>query len=165
MFRLAALLLLVPAVALADITGPARVIDGDTLEVAGQRIRLHGIDAPETRQTCKAGGVTWHCGERASLALFGEIGRNQVRCEEKDRDRYGRVVAVCYAGGTNLNRWMVREGWAVAYRRFFNGYIPAENEARTAERNLWRGEFVMPWEWRRGKRLGDQEEVAPRPEI
>ena len=62
-------------------------------------------------------------------------------------------MAICYAGGTNLNRWVVREGWAVAYRRFINGYFAAENEARIAERNLWRGEFVMPWHWRRGRRL------------
>ena len=154
-------LLLTAAPAMADITGPARVVDGDTLEVAGQRIRLHGIDAPEAKQTCKAGGVTWRCGERASLALFGKIGRSEVRCKELYRDRYKRVVAICYAGSDDLGRWMVREGWAVAYRRFFDGYIAAENEARSEERNLWRGEFVMPWEWRKGKRLGDPDEAAP----
>jgi endonuclease YncB( thermonuclease family) len=161
MLRLIAVLLLIAPAALADINGPVRVIDGDTLEVADQRIRLHGIDAPERGQTCKASGVTWRCGERATLALFGKIGRNQVRCEVKYRDRYRRDVATCYAGGDDLGRWMVREGWAVADRLFSDGYIAVENEARAAGRNLWRGAFVMPWHWRRGKRLGDPEEAAP----
>ena len=160
MLRLAALLLLIPSIALADITGPARVIDGDTLEIAGQRIRLHGIDAPETAQTCKAEGLTWRCGERATLALFGKIGRNQVRCEEMDRDRYGRIVAICYASGDDLGRWMVREGWAVAYRRYSRDYVFDERLARKRRLNLWRGDFVMPWEWRRGKRLGGPHEAS-----
>jgi endonuclease YncB( thermonuclease family) len=152
MLRLAALLLLIPTVALADVEGPARVIDGDSLEVDGRQIRLYGIDAPEHDQTCKAEGLTWLRGERASLALFGKIGRNPVRCEERDRDKYGRIVSICFAAGEDVNRWMVREGWAVAYRRFTDRYVSAENEARAAGRNLWRGEFVMPWDWRRGKR-------------
>lgn len=153
MLRLAALLCLIPGIALADITGPARVIDGDSLEVAGEHIRLHGIDAPEAAQTCKAGGITWHCGERASLALFGKMGRNKVRCEELYRDRDKRVVAICYSRGEDLGRWMVREGWAVASRRHSERYVGAEAKARGARRNLWRGDFVMPWDWRKGKRL------------
>lgn len=165
MLRLAALLVLIPTIALADITGSARVVDGDTLEIAGQRIRLHGIDAPEIRQTCKAGGVTWRCGERATLALFGRIGRNEVRCKELYRDRYRRVLAICYADGDDLGRWMVREGWAVASRRHSDRYITAESEARAAGRNLWRGRFILPWDWRRGKRLGDPDEAAPGAEI
>ena len=160
MLRLAVLLLLIPTVALADIEGPARVIDGDTIEVAGQRIRLHGIDAPEAKQTCKAEGLTWRCGERATLALFGKIGRSQVRCKELYRDRYKRVVAICYAGSDDLGRWMVREGWALAYRRYSRDYVFDERLAREGRLNMWRGSFVPPWEWRRGKRLGEPEEQA-----
>jgi endonuclease YncB( thermonuclease family) len=135
-----------------DVEGTARVIDGDSLEVDGQQIRLYGIDAPEHDQTCRAQGLTWRCGERASLALFGKIGRNEVRCEERDRDKYGRIVSICFVAGEDVNRWMVREGWAVAYRRFTDRYVADEDKARAAGLNLWRGEFVMPWEWRRGKR-------------
>ena len=101
-------------------TGPARVIDGDTLDVGGVRIRLHGIDAPESEQICRAGGKRWSCGREAARALAGRIGGRPVGCQERDRDRYGRVVAACSASGVDLNAWMVAEGWAFAYRRYSN---------------------------------------------
>jgi len=107
--------------ALADITGKPRVIDGDTLEIAGERIRLHGIDAPENGQECIGGGKRWHCGMEAASALAFKIARNWVTCQGEDRDRYGRVLAVCYAGGVGgpeLDAWPVSEGWALAYRRY-----------------------------------------------
>ncbi len=102
--------LLWPVVVLADITGKPRIIDGDTLEIAGERIRLHGIDAPESGQTCVADGKRWHCGVEASSALAFKIARGWVTCQGEDRDRYGRVIAVCYAGGVGgpeLNAWLV----------------------------------------------------------
>ena len=135
-------------------TGPARVIDGDTLDVGGVRIRLHGIDAPESKQSCQAGGKRWSCGREATRALRGRIGGRSVSCQEHDRDRYGRVVAVCSASGTDLNAWMVAEGWAFAYRRYSNAYVAQESGARTARRGLWRGDVIPPWDWRKGKRLG-----------
>ena len=106
--------LLWPALALADITGKPRVIDGDTIEVHGQRIRLHGIDAPERRQTCVASGEVWHCGQQAALALADFIGRSPVRCEQQGTDRYGRVIATCYVQGNGIERSMVLNGWALA---------------------------------------------------
>ena len=90
----------------ADVAGAARVIDGDTIEVAGQRVRLYGIDAPETRQTC---GKRWRCGARASKALAARIGQRRVACKAKGRDRYKRLVAVCRAGGRDLGAWMVEQ--------------------------------------------------------
>ena len=135
------------------IKGRARVIDGDSLDIGGVRIRLHGIDAPEARQRCRAGGRRWRCGREAARALADRIAGREVACQERDRDRYGRVVAVCGIAGTDLNRWMVARGWAFAYRRFTNAYVGEESEARTAGRGVWRGEVVPPWEWRRGKRL------------
>lgn len=137
----------------ATISGQARVIDGDTLEVGAVRIRLHGVDAPESRQSCLAGGRRWPCGERATRALVGRIAGRALSCEERDRDRYGRVVAVCRAGGEDLNRWMVSRGFALAYRRYSRDYVGEEASARDARVGMWRGDFVPPWDWRRGERL------------
>jgi len=149
----AVLLLLLPATALADITGTASVIDGDTIEIHGQRIRFHGIDAPESRQTCLADGVRWRCGQIAALALADFIGRSPVRCEEQGVDRYGRVIAACSVRGEDIEAWMARGGWALAYRRYSRDYISQEHVAQAAHAGIWRGEFVPPWDWRRGKRL------------
>ena len=114
---LAALLLLVPSVAEADITGKPRVIDGDTIEIAGERIRLHGIDAPETKQTCQDNnGKEWRCGQDATFALADMIGNHWITCKGDERDRYRRLIAVCYAGPHDLNAKMVQQGWALAYR-------------------------------------------------
>ena len=93
----------------ADVAGRARVIDGDTIEVSSARIRLFGIDAPESAQRCLA-GTRWPCGEQATRALSGRIDGRSVACEERDRDRYGRIVAVCRYGGQDVNAWLVREG-------------------------------------------------------
>ncbi len=117
----------------ADITGKPRIIDGDTLEIAGERIRLHGIDAPESEQTCVADGKRWHCGMEAASALAFKIARGWVGCQGEDRDRYGRVIAVCYAGGVGgpeLNAWLVSEGWALAYRKFSTDYVALTRKNR-----------------------------------
>lgn len=141
-----------PALA-QPIKGQATVIDGDTIEIARTRIRLHGIDAPESGQRCQDGrGQDYRCGQRAAFALADWIGRTNVSCEQRDTDRYGRVVAVCHARGTDINQWMVRHGWAVAYRQYSQDYVPDELAARRARAGLWAGAFVPPSEWRRGKR-------------
>jgi endonuclease YncB( thermonuclease family) len=147
-------LLLLPLPVLAQtITGVASVTDGDSLEIRGTRIRLHGIDAPESRQLCTGpSGQQWRCGQQAALALSDRIGRRSVSCVTRDIDRYGRTIAVCSQDGVDLNRWMVSEGWAVAYRQFSRDYVAVEAEARRAGRNIWSGSFVMPWDWRRGVR-------------
>ena len=134
------------------LAGRASVIDGDTIEIHGQRIRLHGIDAPEAERTCTAEGKEWRCGEEATFALANETAEHWVRCEEKDRDRYRRVVAICYMGTHDLNAMMVRQGWALAYRRYSMDYVDEEAEAKEARAGLWRGEFTAPWGWRRAKR-------------
>ena len=148
-----ALLLLTPRDLVgADMVGEARIIDGDTVEIDGERIRLHGIDAPESRQTCGIIGQEWRCGESATLALIDETNGQPVTCKGKNRDRYGRLIAVCYAGTDDLNAWMVREGWAVAYRRYSKDYVDEEVEARAAGRGVWRGDFMLPWKWRQSVR-------------
>ncbi len=110
---LVAVLALIPSLALADIAGPAKVIDGDTIEISGQWIRLHGIDAPEGRQTCGRDTVTWLCGAEATRALRRFIDGRRATCQEHDVDRYGRI-AFCHAGGQDLNGRLVAEGMALA---------------------------------------------------
>jgi len=135
------------------IIGRASVIDGDTVEIRGRRIRLHGIDAPEGRQTCTtAAGRTWLCGQRAANALADKVGQATVRCAVRDRDRYGRDIAVCSVGREDLNRWMATNGWAIAYRRYAQDYVADEERARRARRGIWAGRFEIPWDWRRTHR-------------
>ena len=100
--------------ALADVAGVASVIDGDTIEVHGQRIRLHGIDAPESRQLCRLDSKPWPCGKDAANALADKIGRRPVTCEDLGRDRYKRMVAKCTVAGEDLEKWMVTNGLALA---------------------------------------------------
>ena len=134
------------------LTGIPKITDGDTIRIGNTRIRLHGIDAPETEQTCNADGKEWRCGWEATNALANIVGEHWVTCLERDTDHYGRVVAVCRAGPINLNAWMVGKGWAFAYRRYSMDYVQDENEARAAGKGLWRGKFIMPWEWRRERK-------------
>lgn len=135
------------------VAGAASVIDGDSLVVSGEQVRLYGIDAPESDQVCEKDREVYPCGQVASNALAEKVGRRPVRCEVRDIDRYGRLVAVCFAGNEDLSRWMAREGHAVAYRYFSDAYIADENAAKKARLGVWAGRFVMPWQWRRGKRL------------
>ena len=146
----------------AALSGRARAVDGDTLELGGVRVRLHGIDAPESAQSCRAGGRLWSCGREATRALVGFIRGRSIACEERDRDRYSRVVAVCRTAGQDINAWMVAEGWALAYRRYSRAYVAEETRAQAAKHGVWRGEAVAPWDWRRGKRLAGARPVPRR---
>ena len=132
-----------------QLSGQARVTDGDTIRIGSTRIRLHGIDAPESKQRCTADGQEWQCGSEATEALRNMINGKDVVCSQRDKDRYGRIVAVCRVGATDINAWMVLNGWAVAYRRYSMDYMADEVEAKRGNRGLWRGQFMMPWEWRR----------------
>jgi endonuclease YncB( thermonuclease family) len=153
LLALVAAVVAAPQAGRADVVGQATVIDGDTLEIRGQRIRLHGIDAPESGQRCELDGEAYLCGQSAAFALADRIGRRTVTCAPRDVDRYGRIVAVCSAGGEDLNAFMVRRGWALAYRKYSTAYVDEEVAARAEGLGLWRGDFVPPWDWRRGARL------------
>jgi len=148
------------------IVGVATVIDGDTIEIHSQRIRLHGIDAPESAQECHRGdGSAWRCGRQAALALHDLIGRRPVTCARQDTDRYRRIVAKCSVGDTDINAWLVTNGWAVAYRRYSSDYVGAETMARAGTRGIWSGEFAMPWDWRRDKRSDTRTQAKKRGEL
>ena len=144
------LMLLAATRALADekqIVGVALVIDGDTVEIHGQRIRLFGIDAPESSQLCVLPtGERWRCGQQGSFALADRIGRATVACQPRD------IVAVCFKGNEDLNRWMVITGWAVAFRRYSVDYVADEDAARQSRINISLGDFDMPWVWRAQRR-------------
>jgi len=129
-----------------------RIIDGDTLEVAGITYRLFGIDAPERLQNCVMAQVTWRCGASASEALRALIGDAPADCRARELDRYGRTVAICYVAGVDLGEAMVAGGWALAYRSFTTMYVAAEDAARTSGAGIWGSGFVTPAEWRRGVR-------------
>lgn len=140
-----------PAAAIGPIVGQASVVDADTIEIHGQRIRLAGIDAPESDQLCRdADSNHYRCGQKAANALFDFIARRPAQCIEVDRDRYGRLVAVCTVAGVDLADWLVRAGLALDWPRYSRGdYADTQIEARRAERGVWAGSFSMPWDYRR----------------
>ena len=146
---LAAFLALAAVPARADITGKARVIDGHTFEVAGRRVRLHGIHAPALDQTCRWPGRTIDCGTLARLALMDLTAGTDVVCRPRGGGAGGPVTAVCFADGFDIGRNMVHTGWALAYRAQSTVYVDTEEAARKAKRGMWRGTFVKPWDWRR----------------
>lgn len=139
-----------PALSL-EITGVARVVDGDTLNVEGLGVRLHGIDAPETAQTCKdAQGRDYACGDRASQRLRMLTEGRRVTCDGKEFDQYKRFVAVCRVDTTDINRALVAEGLAWAFVRFSDDYLPVERDARAARRGVFAAANMPPWEFRSG---------------
>ena len=126
------------------------MVDGDTIEIHGERIQLWGIDAVESGQRCRLNGKPWRCGRDAAFALDRFLDGVTVVCSPKDRDRYGRTVATCEAREIDVGRWMVLQGWALDYERYSKGeYAGAQAAAKEAKRGLWVGEFEPPWEWRR----------------
>lgn len=161
---LAALLALAIPVTALEVTGVARVVDGDTLNVEGLGIRLHGIDAPETAQRCADGqGRDYACGERATARLRGLAENRRVVCEGREFDQYKRFVAVCRVGAVEINRTMVADGHAWAFVRFSQDYVPVEQEARVARRGVFAAANQAPWDFRSGAWSAAQSRV-PRAE-
>ncbi|NRP74538.1 Endonuclease YhcR [Ensifer psoraleae] len=148
-----------PVHSAGPIIGRATVIDGDTLEIKGERIRLHGVDAPESWQTCEDGdGGTYRCGKEAAFALDQFLAESRpTRCEFVERDRYKRFVGVCFrADGPEVNRWLVRSGNAVNWEKYSKGaYVGAEQLARARGAGIWRGKFQLPCQ-ARAERAGQE---------
>ena len=127
------------------ISGRAEVVDGDTLRIADRRIRLLGLDAPELSQSCTdATGAAWDCGREARSFVVNLVSGQTVSCRSLRRDSYGRSLAKCDSGGSDLGAQIVAAGWAVPE----DGYFDEANTARTAKRGIWSGTFVAPAEWR-----------------
>jgi endonuclease YncB( thermonuclease family) len=127
-----------------SLSGRADVIDGDTLRIAGETVRLHAIDAPEAGQRCAdAAGGTWECGAAATAALE-RLARGGLVCAGRERDRYDRLVAKCFAQGRDVGAALVRSGAAFAYPEYGLDYVDAEKEAVFAGRGVWRGGTSRP---------------------
>ncbi|MFC7048335.1 thermonuclease family protein [Emcibacter nanhaiensis] len=135
------------------ISGPAVVIDGDTLSIHSRRIRLQGIDAPELSQNCARNGNAYSCGHEAKRYLESLIAGRPVTCHSGEQDEYGRAVAKCFVGGgTDLNARMVERGQAIAYLYFSRDYAAEQSRAKEAGRGIWNGEFLEPYEYRQRRR-------------
>ena len=146
------------------VAGPASVIDGDSLRVGGREVRLFGIDAPEGKQTCQRDGAAWACGGAAAAQLSGLVEGQDVRCEGRGMDQYGRILAICSAAGFELNRAMVEAGWATAFRRYSEDYIGVEAQAKAAHAGIWDSSFDLPEAWRAVREPGPRGPTpVPRP--
>lgn len=144
------------------ISGTAKVVDGDTIEINAQRIRLEGIDAPEADQTCGGGWFgTWNCGRAATEALKWMTGGRRVECHSAGRDKYDRVLGWCTADGRDINREMVRGGHAWAFVKYSTRYQSVEAEARQAKTGIWKGEAEPAWSYRE-RRWASAEPTAPK---
>lgn len=128
----------------ARVTGSARVVDGDTLVIGSEHVRLHGIDAPESDQRCEADGAAWDCGGFARQELAGLVAGQELTCTGRGRDRYDRLVARCEAAGRDIGATLVASGAATAYRRYSTDYVREEGAARAAGLGIWRGTMETP---------------------
>lgn len=149
MFRILALILAVistPATAAPN--GTVRVIDADTIDVGGTRVRLFGIDAPEMGQPCRADGREWDCGAWTRDAVRNRFEGTYARCQTRDMDRYGRVVAQCDVDGQDIGQLIVHSGLAWAFRRYSETYDLDEKAAAVAGRGLWVVEVELPSDYR-----------------
>jgi endonuclease YncB( thermonuclease family) len=131
-----------------EVSGYARVIDGDSLHVRGVEVRLRGIDAPESEQFCTRARASWPCGAQATRKLRNKLRGRVVTCKGYERDAYDRLLAICSVKGIEINRWLVEQGWAVSY----HGYSGEERIADKAKRGIWSGKFIHPRDWRDGSR-------------
>ena len=131
------------------IFGNARVIDGDTIHIHKNKIRLHAIDAPEIKQTCTLDTKEWFCGQQSTTELKKLINNQKLECITNDVDIYNRYVAICFVNNTNINQWMVKNGWAIAYKYYSTDYINEEKFARENKLGIWKSEFIEPYLYRK----------------
>lgn len=148
-----ALLFSCSAINAFEVTGIAAIVDGDTINLEGYKIRLIGIDAPEIKQKCQYLSADWDCGLSSKNSLIAKISGKPISCDLGKQDLYKRFLGTCFLNGDNLNEWMVLNGYAVAYRQYSRQYVTAENEARTKKSGIWSSEFDMPQIYRKAKKV------------
>ena len=126
-----------------------RVVDGDTIHLNGEKIRFTGIDTPELKQTCIKEGVNDPCGVTAKEILIEKIGDNKVECISEGKDQYKRTLAECFVNDESLSSYLVRSGYAFAYRKYSKKFIEDENYAKVNKLGMWQTEFQFPWKFRK----------------
>ena len=149
------------SVSAEEISGIPKIIDGDTVHIGGYKIRLEGIDAPEMRQQCKKKyfeisyiisftlNKDYNCGRVSKEKLISKVSGSQIKCISSSKDKYKRYLATCFKNELNLNKWLVRNGYAIAYSRYSKRYISDENFAKENKLGLWQGSFMTPEKWRK----------------
>jgi endonuclease YncB( thermonuclease family) len=144
----------------AEFVDYADVVDGDTIRLNGTRIRLEGIDAPEIDQIClNSKAQRWTCGIEACDQLKRYADGKRWICKGDHTDRYGRVLASCNVEGTDIQRWLVQNGWALSFTRYSHEYDAEQDAARAAKAGLWSGAFIAPWDWRHRARDAERSEA------
>jgi endonuclease YncB( thermonuclease family) len=149
-FLLAIAILLLPALAeAADVSGIPKIREGHQIQIGNARIRLGGIDAPAVDQLClNTSGERWTCGVAARDELIRYAGNKSWTCHVSQTERRGREIARCEVDGEDIQKWMVRNGWALSYTRYSHDYDADEKAAREAKAGMWQGSFIAPWDWR-----------------
>ena len=126
-----------------------KIVDGDTIYLNGEKIRFSGIDTPELKQTCIKDGTKNTCGITAKQMLINKIGNNIVECISEGKDQYKRTLAECFVNNESLSSYLVRSGYAFAYRRYSKKFIIDEDYAKSNELGMWSMKFVYPWDYRK----------------
>jgi endonuclease YncB( thermonuclease family) len=126
-----------------------KIIDGDTIHLNNEKIRFTGIDTPELKQTCNKNNEIIYCGIQARQLLINKIGKKKVNCVKEGKDQYKRTLAECFVNDLSLSRFLVREGYAFAYRKYSKKFIIDEDFARKNKIGMWSMQFEYPWDWRK----------------
>ena len=125
------------------------VVDGDTIKLGNVKIRFSGIDAPEINQTCVASEGKVACGKISRDILITKVTNNKISCTDEGKDFYGRVLGECFVNGESLSRYLVREGFAFAYRKYSDKFISDEEYAKSNRLGMWSMKFQYPWDYRK----------------
>jgi len=126
-----------------------KVVDGDTIHLNGEKIRFTGVDTPELKQTCLKEGIKDSCGVTAKQILIDKIGNNNVKCISQGKDQYKRTLAECFVNNESLSSYLVRSGYAFAYRKYSKKFVLDEDYARINKIGMWSMEFDYPWDFRK----------------
>ena len=126
-----------------------KIIDGDTIIINKEKIRFSGIDTPELKQTCQKNNKIYYCGIKAKRILIRKIGKNVPKCIKEGKDIYKRTLAECFINGESLSVFLVRSGYAFAYRKYSKKFISDEEFAKANNLGMWSMKFQYPWEYRK----------------